>query len=89
MPSALEPKPPNVTTPLDNFQGFGNRLPTFRVIKIIKIKGKKNLNVLFKQYLIDNPKYVMILHWIECAFHSMYSTQCWINCNFVLLDKCM
>jgi hypothetical protein len=62
LPGALEPKPPNVTTLLDNFQGFGNRLPTFRVVKNIKVKGEKKLNVLFKQYLIDNPKYVMILH---------------------------
>jgi len=57
LPSALEPKPPNVTAPLDNFQGFGNRLPTFKVVK-----RENKLNVLFKQYLIDNPKYVMILH---------------------------
>jgi hypothetical protein len=49
LPSALEPKLPNVTTPLDYFQGFGNRLPTFRVVKFVKVKGKINKNVLFKQ----------------------------------------
>ncbi len=39
--------PPNVTTPQDNLQGFGERLPIVREGEIAKVKGEKFKIVLF------------------------------------------
>jgi hypothetical protein len=37
--NAFEPRLLDVIAPLENFKGFGNRLPTFKVVKIAKVKG--------------------------------------------------
>ncbi len=39
------PRPPNVSTSSNNFQGFKNRLPTFRVGKILNVKLRFMLNL--------------------------------------------
>ncbi len=45
---APKPGPPNVTTPQDNLQGFGERLPIVREGEITKVEGEKFKIVLFK-----------------------------------------
>ncbi len=52
---APELGPPNVATPQDNLQGFGDKLPTVKRRKITKVKGEKLKIALFEQWLIDNP----------------------------------
>jgi hypothetical protein len=47
--------PPNVATPQDNLQGFGDKLPIVREGEITKVEGEKLKIALFEQWLIDNP----------------------------------
>jgi len=45
---APELGPPNVTTPQDNLQGFGDRLPIVKEGEIAKVEGEKFKIALFK-----------------------------------------
>ncbi len=45
---APELGPPNVTTPQDNLQGFGDRLPIVKKGEIAKVEGEKFKIALFK-----------------------------------------
>ncbi len=52
------PRPPNVSTSSNNFQGFENRLPTFIVGKIInaKLKFMLYLNIVWFATQLNNKK---------------------------------
>ncbi len=87
MSNAFEPRLLDVIAPLENFKGFGNRLPTFKVVKIAKVKGFFIFIFGLSNSWSTTQNMLMILHWIECAFNSMYSIQCLINLQFCVLGQ--